>query len=166
MAQAVEAMAAFGTLTREDLATLKDADMITFSHTNGVGEIRAIKRGAEGVWQTREAEHRIPVRSIFRVHGAHDQHRHTTAFTMWHTVRSEFDPSRGTVVDSLRAGDTLWLEWSPDGLANGHTDAAGLVGQTLYLAVERPTAGGRLRRLRFFLDANVFPRGGLSNMCR
>jgi hypothetical protein len=144
-----------GTITRDDILALKAADVVSLHHYKGVGSLRCSVRNQCGgepriftVTEQRllpevdeyERKREITVSSSVSGYVQSTMSRwygdeHSTGFTMFHGGYR--DDVLRSVVDTLRPGDVLHLDFRGDAHSNGITKPAGIHVDDVLLRVTR-----------------------------
>lgn len=145
-------------LTKLDIQALKQASRVAFHLSKGQSSIVGIKEVANpGPYDERDRRHEILCKTEMRDyrHGAYGNGERTPleSYSCFELVHGgQYDECWRTVVDSLRVGDELKLQWVADG-GNQYTKEVGLHLDMLRLMARR--ANGKW--LAWLIDVSICP---------
>jgi hypothetical protein len=154
------------TLDRDDLKALRTADTVCFRHTPEGSTIECTKKEHD---EFGDKERRRDIAVLGTVFNGYDEDggraRGATmnyGFAMFGSAK--YTEQWHTVVQLLRVGDTLRLEFRTDDATNGYVKDAHLHADELYLRVERGDGPTR-KRFYFLLDVSICPSNS-ARMCK
>jgi hypothetical protein len=150
------------TIDRDDLKALRTADSIVFRHTPEGSTIECIKRDRDEFGGLERRRDIAVEGTIFAGYDADGGRSRGTKmnYGFAHFGSAHYTEQWHTVVQLLRSGDSLRLEFRTDDATNGYVKEAGLHADELYLRVER--AG---KRMYFLLDVSICPSNS-ARMCK
>ena len=120
-------------LTADDVKALRSATMVAFDHKrDNEHQLRAIIEQRNGAFETR-GELPIPAHSHIETYGDNDYDRYHSGYALIQSA--QFNDQWRTVAKTLRAGDTVSMEWRAN--SNGYTRDAGLYLDELVVHVYR-----------------------------
>jgi len=156
MESTVETTVELGTLTKTDVAALKQADHVCFDRErNGDSGLRCIKELKKaGPYEDRERTYEIACTSVLRG-GEGTVSQAAQCFELEYVWRSG-ESVIGSIISLLRVGDVIQLEWLADN-SNGYlrealTNGRKLYRDELYLRIKR---NGKY--LRFHVATSICP---------
>ena len=143
-------------LSRQDIAALRKADDLVFTHRDGASYIRAIKRVTDKDKQrdpwADDKEHRINADVEFRDYKNEFLHGNWSAFEMFNGA--QYSRQWQTIAGFLRPLDQLTLMWT----ANNNSqilDEANLHNDMLRVHVKRITKSNKTKNFVFLVDVRT-----------
>lgn len=151
-------------LTKMDIAALKHASYILICRHREPDEeslfqaVKTFEKSAKNPFEHREY-HTIaaPVRGHYNYKTPEAQYRCVTSVTLYRSQHC----AASSILATLRAGDEIALEFSPDGHSNDYVRTAGLHADVLYLHVYRKGVS----HATFELESSICPDNS-ARMCR
>lgn len=124
-------------MNKEQLKALRKAQRIIFAHEHGKGRIVTKKTlPAKGEYPETELSVEIPVNSIVRSIGESELTETAACYHSEHTDTRSRCFLR-TILDFLKVGDEVTLEWLKGYETNGHLKEVGLRGDRLDIRIKR-----------------------------
>ena len=153
------------TLTKQDLAAIRQADTICVSRNIRPGcptSVEFVRKFpvTERNPYAHEETHTIdaPVRIA---HESAQPDRDSLVCFSSISVYKNLTTEVGSILANLRVGDEIALTFHPDYHTNGHLARAGIHADCLVLTIYRPS-----KTLQFILDSQIVPDGGMFRMVR